>query len=94
MEKGEVFGIVGMALGIGAVTNIVMYIIYLNIPYYASIMPMLRAIVLPIAIATSSIGLILSVVGLSKKSSIFGILGLIFSIVAIISFVAVIVVGL
>jgi len=94
MEKGDIFGIVGMVLGIGAVSDLVMYFVITTVPLYTSMLPYMMPILMPmlygIVIGGGIVGVILSIIGVAKNGSEFGIIGIITSPLAVIIFIIVI----
>jgi hypothetical protein len=93
MEKGDIYGLVGMILGLGAVSDLVTYFVIISLPMYTSLLPYLMPILMPmlyaIVIGGGIVGVILSIIGISKNGSKFGVIGLIASVPAIIIFILV-----
>ncbi|MHA1264350.1 MAG: hypothetical protein ACTSRS_03865 [Candidatus Helarchaeota archaeon] len=87
MEKGDIIGLVGMVLGIGAATNIFLYILFYQIPFYQSMWWLFQGIFYATILGSGIAGLILSIIGISKNRSKFGIVGLITSAFAIAVFI-------
>ncbi len=86
MEKGDIYGIIGMALGIGAITDIVLYFIYSNIPLFQSMWWVFMGIFYAMIYGGGPVAVILSIIGISKNKSKFGIIGLITAASAIVIF--------
>jgi len=89
MEKGDIYGLVGMATGIGATTGIVTYLIYANISLFASMMPLLMPMFYVLIFASGIVGVIFSIIGVAKNGSKFGIVGIITSILGMVIFILV-----
>jgi hypothetical protein len=84
MNQAEKIGLVGMILGIGAISDVIMFYIYSNIPFLADYVWILVPIYYGVGLVGGIIGLILSIWGLSIKSSTFGIIGILTSAAAVI----------
>ncbi|HUY00560.1 MAG TPA: hypothetical protein VMV49_13455 [Candidatus Deferrimicrobium sp.] len=87
MEQGDKYGLVGMILGLGAIADAVLYIVYSFIPFYDFIMPIMLTITYIYVFGGGSVGIILSSIGISKNGAKFGKVGLLTSIFGIIIFV-------
>ena len=87
MEKGDIYGLVGMCLGIGAITDVVLYLVYAGIPIFDFIMPVIRIICYVVIFGGGTVGVILSIIGISKNRSKFGSIGLITSLLGIAIFI-------
>ena len=83
MEKGDILGLIGMALGISAATNIILYFVFIMIPLFQTYWIMFMIIFYATIYGGGIAALILSILGISKNGSKFGLVGLITSSLAI-----------
>lgn len=89
MEKGDIYGLVGMVTGFGAIAGVVTYLMFANISLLASIMPLLIPMFYVLIFASGIVGVIFSIIGVAKNGSKFGIVGIITSIVGMVIFILV-----
>ena len=86
MEKGDVYGLIGMILGIQAISDVALYFVYSAIPMFAAMMPILMPVLYAMVYGGGIAGLILSIIGISMNRSKFGYIGLITSLLGIVIF--------
>jgi len=90
MEKGDIYGLVGMCLGIGAISDVLLYFVYDALPMFDFMMAMMLIICCIVIFGGGTVGLILSIIGISKNRSKFGYIGLITALLGIVIFIIVI----
>jgi len=89
MEKGDIYGLVGLILGVAAISNVVLYFVYsgIQIPMFEMIMPILLPIFYATILGGGIVGIILSIIGISKNRSKFGYIGIITSLLGVVIFI-------
>lgn len=86
MEKGDVYGLIGMILGAQAIMDVVLYFIYGAIPIFEMMMPIMIPLFYAMCFGGGGVGVILSIIGISKNRSKFGYIGLLTSLGAVVIF--------
>ncbi|TFG04695.1 MAG: hypothetical protein EU536_04035 [Promethearchaeota archaeon] len=86
MEKGDIYGLIGMVTGIQAASDIPLYFLFAMIPLYASYWGLFMVVFYAAIYGGGSVGLILSIIAISKNRSKFGIIGLITAAIGIVGF--------
>lgn len=87
MEQGDKFGLVGMILGLEGVISIISVLFYIPMMSIPALIQMEIAIVYISVLGGGTVGIILSIIGIAKNKSKFGIIGLIFASLAYVIFI-------
>ena len=89
MEKGDIYGLIGMVMGIQAAINIILYYVFGMIPLYQSFWGILLVTFYATIYGGGIAGIILSIIGISMNGSKFAIIGLISAALAVSLFTAI-----